>query len=750
MLTYAGVSLSLDDPDGAVQDWIDRYRPLDSILAPPAAYEDGRDRPQGNWPHAVGLPTFNWRTLPPDWRVNTLWWPTGASRFAVGLFLATQSAVAKIRKKISSSGGGTLAIGDGTRTIRPTMYMLPPRPLGASATSNPVMLLPLVDRRYFWQSSQCGQMLVGPSTAWATIRGNIVAGLGVSVAASEPSGYPAPDWSEWDRWHENAALALDGYAASVGQRFVATLSGSYSLQTAESGAAAFAQNSATALAGGNHGSAVCAAPGSVRIVFPKRQGGIVYQNGACETIVKYAQDYGFSSSAPGEATIHTTYQADYSARSGSADNSSELDSLADSIARDYYGWLAKQYSLTLPGIRSNWNLSGFDDYLWFYANARLRGGQDDEPGRSGYQCHTLIESIPPNVETQENLTQATITGSPRTLRPSPVHRAELTSGWTDPGSSLPHYATARLLYESSGANPPTGLLTKDGHNVTVFDTCGLKGGSASGDKLWVAALPADSEMFELIAAPATSYTVAIAKTGGTIAACDLNSLGLTTGTPTMPSATGCQLYFPNSSGKWATGITAKIWNPLPFAFTSEDVWVEYSNGQWIIRRAEGWVPHVNFASNSTPSGATASKFCNWDLEADYGSIASASGDTITIDCPVILRPFLVSWGLRAEFGFTSGTSSAYTYSAQPQDSGASSFGFFGESNWDIPVTVPAGTGPHTHTIQRNTSRASYSGSAVRILTEGDTIKLNGAITGGGSVSFHNLYGWVTITPMFGY
>jgi hypothetical protein len=675
MLTFCGVPLSIADPEGQVQAWIDVYRPLDNLLCKPASYREGRDREQGHWGHAVGLPVNNWRLLPPAWRVNTLWWPTGASRFAVGLFLATKISAAKIAALVGADGSGTLKIGDGQRTISPTMYLLPPRPIGCGAASNPVVLLPLVDRRYFWQWAKAGDFLIGPSSTWATIRTQITTNLGVAVTASDPSGYPAPDWSEFDRWYENPALLLDGYASSVGQRFVAALDGSYRLETWETAAATVLANlaAADAFAGGGVLASRAVVPGQLSVVFAKRQGGIVHANGACDGYAKLATEYGFAAGSLGDVTIHSTFQSNRSARGSNPDNLTDLQTLAGVIAEDWYGWRKHQYSATLPGVASGWGPTGYDDYLWFFANAQRAAipiscsilpddpdDDDDEDGAplpdveelpSQYLTQTLVESLPPNFGAEENLAQATVTGSPRTFRPSGIHRAELTSGWTNPGSGLPQYATARLLYESSGANPPTGVLTKDPHDVKIFDTLGIKGSLASASKLWIAALPADSEMFELIGPPPGGAEMhRLCRLDGSLAAADRDPNDLISASfGGMPSVTGT-LYKPSLDGsdlEFASDGTGTIYNPTPFTHDNSDkVWVKKMEGFWLVDR-----PLIKPFARVNVTGVDGTSNClTYSIESNKGGMISLpSSDTIQFDCPVVSGKYKIDCTISGQY-----------------------------------------------------------------------------------------------------
>lgn len=530
--SYAGVQLGFPDADGSIQKWLDRFRPIDEIFsyANPTSTVEGRDRPQGQTGHAVGLPRHNWTYQPPTYRINTLWWPcTGASRFAQGLFLTNQVNAALIQKALEDTdGSATLIMGDSLGSLQLRMWALPMRPLGAIATSVfPLVLVPLVDRRYFWQWSRSGQMFLGPESTWSTLINQITANLGLTIvtpgatitsdmgetlAVPDPviAGYKTPDWSGFDLWHENAAMMLDAYAATVGERFVAPLlNGRYALRKAQdsvedgssiSGDSTICQgniDAAEITAGGEFLTVPAAAPGKLTVVFPRRQGGFPYLNGVCDTKSVNGPD----TDAPGEVTIHTSFQADYSARASQPDNQSQLDSLAESIARDFFAWHEKQYSATIPGLARLWQATGFDDYLWFHFGASAPAGPDDcDLFNIPWLAHTIIESLPDNFGTEENLCQTKVPDAPRTFRGMQLCRVQLTSDFEDRGD-LPAVASARILYADD--YPPTGHLAQDGFDVHVFDTLGNRGPIASGDKVWVSALAADSEMFELVATSAS-------------------------------------------------------------------------------------------------------------------------------------------------------------------------------------------------------------------------------------------------------
>ena len=122
-ISYAGVSLILEDPDREYQQWLERALSLKDInwFGPePLHYREGRDRPRGNHKSRVGLAVPNWKHRPPRWKLSTLWWPcTGAARFAQGLFLASDTQLSTILSSLDADGAAILEITDEQEVTMP-------------------------------------------------------------------------------------------------------------------------------------------------------------------------------------------------------------------------------------------------------------------------------------------------------------------------------------------------------------------------------------------------------------------------------------------------------------------------------------------------------------------------------------------------------------------------------------------------------------------------------------------------------
>lgn len=184
MITYHGIPLLLEDPQGSLSAFVSRHLPLEqlNLFGPPSSISDLRHQSQGNHSHVMGLPTPNY-PAPPALRINSLYWPTGAMRYSTFIGLVDDAQLDAILQVAESEASnllpGQLVISD-SNTIIPTsdfenefhtdangrtaisaeMHMLTPRkisglapwPGGDVPAYKRLWLLPLVDVRYFWQT----------------------------------------------------------------------------------------------------------------------------------------------------------------------------------------------------------------------------------------------------------------------------------------------------------------------------------------------------------------------------------------------------------------------------------------------------------------------------------------------------------------------------------------------------------------------------------------------------------------------
>ena len=236
--TYGGVSLSVPPPEWHA--WVEKTFTLQDLV------------PFRAGPHRSAL-SISWPT-PWDYygrtplvRSNTLWWPVGASRWAMGFFYASESALADIRDEAYADDVYTpldLVMDDGTNSITTEMYLLPPAPIApqkvvaaadrstwvlprtiAADGTKSLYILPLVDERYFWWLKASAISVNEGTTTWAQLYSSIATALGITLTAEAVnSAYLTPPASLASNY-EAIPLLLDAVATTVGQRVVRKLDG---------------------------------------------------------------------------------------------------------------------------------------------------------------------------------------------------------------------------------------------------------------------------------------------------------------------------------------------------------------------------------------------------------------------------------------------------------------------------------------------------------------------------------------------
>jgi len=468
--SYAGVDLLLGDPGGQLQDWLDRNLPIgDASLfcADPLGSLvrwNGR-RSQG--PNG-GIETPKWPACP-RWALNSLWWPTGASRFAIGLFLTDTTGLAKILGKLESSGGSAkLKLSDGRVNLETSMYLLPPRPLSAQEFGNSFFLLPLVDERYLWRWKQTDTSFVfDESATWSDVISAIGMEIGTVSFEAIHASYVRPDPHELSRRAENAAVLLDAVAESIGQRFVRQLDGTLECRTWDVFTTTLNRNergkkllplAGHALEKGVPG----IRPAEVLVVFRKAKGSVPYADGDVHVVTESGAQYVSGSTVVGGKVFYTTALADFSSEGGSPDNAAAVNALASKIAADYYASLERPYDRSYGGL-AEWTLTGFDDFIWW------RLGSQDGPNPGEYAAYTRVCSPAYDFSAGELLHQFD------DIQPTPVGTffVRLNAGETlDAGGT----AEGQPLVWNGSAYAVTG------QTVTVYDPLG-NAAAVEGDDL---------------------------------------------------------------------------------------------------------------------------------------------------------------------------------------------------------------------------------------------------------------------------
>lgn len=407
MLSFAGIPLLLHDPEGAANEYVRKHldERIASIFTPELIWQnDGRAAPRTNNPQTsiqqVGLPVPTYPQQPRP-RINTLYWPTGATRWSQGLFLIDGYNLAAILDTMTTSGGLAANIPQpfimttpesGDEGVDALMYLLPPRPVSPPNVdeNSRLWILPLVDERYFWQSIPVPDIDV---SSWDGVFEAIATALNVELYVDDISpAYGIPDPVEWARKWENAAMLLDAAATTIGKRFVADWSAigafdettAYQVLSYESSETNYADNLTLQ---GDEGIGIVA--GGFFSLFAKAsvtpgQVLVTFRNDQQTTIANTIEINGPTGPCDPSQTkvFHTTITDNYRVVAESS------QALADQIADDCYGWLSLRYDFDLAGI-VGWHSTGFDDFvLWEYGVKKGR--------KKVYQAQTRVQSLPYN------------------------------------------------------------------------------------------------------------------------------------------------------------------------------------------------------------------------------------------------------------------------------------------------------------------------------------------------------------------
>lgn len=215
VLSYAGVGLPV--PPRKLARWAARVLPADLDRIGPQPFP--ATRLGGFGPRQARRP-----------RVGSLYWPTGASRWAVGHFLASETQLKAIRAALDLEDkpgnalpvSAELVMDTGRGAVRATMHLLTPLPLARHGGENGLYLLTLVDERWLWWGRVCGATVkVRPGVeTWDDLIKQAQDALGVTVESTAPV-----DDAEWgvppdglDLGGEPAPAALDALLYAVGLR----------------------------------------------------------------------------------------------------------------------------------------------------------------------------------------------------------------------------------------------------------------------------------------------------------------------------------------------------------------------------------------------------------------------------------------------------------------------------------------------------------------------------------------------------
>ncbi len=415
MITFGGEPLLVPDADGELAGWLDAYQDIrDSriFVETPPGVRSSRHvlRQRFEQTKGIGLPVLNYPP-PPLPRLNSLWMPTGATRWARGYFLATKEVKDRIVGQ-AHSGSANVAMdlkwGDDSpgapATLETSLYLLPPFPVSGIDTSkfsgqDTLWILPLVDVRYWWQFASVDDLEVTTATTWTDLFDDLGTALGVDidVGSAVASAYGSPDPNDFTRRYDNAAMLLDAAAWSVGKRLALVSDGTAYLDSPADAEEMLASNLAEnwqIVAGGDRSDEQGDLPAKVLVAYRKIRQYLLRNNGQVYTVEKDAPSGTLATAEGKRLVIHSAAYADYNT-SDVLQNSAFLDALAVKIRDDYFAWMAKRYDRTFIGAQF-WELCGFDDAVtWDFGRPVDYDGQR--------LAQTRVVSLPANFVAETHL-----------------------------------------------------------------------------------------------------------------------------------------------------------------------------------------------------------------------------------------------------------------------------------------------------------------------------------------------------------
>ena len=537
-INFAGYDLEIEDLPGALRRQLNDY--LDENFAsifclPNTAINEGRyvsqlnppipsspSTPTSGWPpnntltvRRVGIPVGNY-PAPPKPKINSLYWPTGATRWAHGLFLVRASLVPYLIAACAGGNPATLNIdapiannSSYATGVSAAMYMLPPRPtttiIGSSET---LWLVPLVDARFFWQWQYVQQYTPASwGAALAAIQGRSGADT-PNIGTAVSGNYGVPSALEFMREYENCAMLVDAIALTLQRRLVGipTLTGNqftpYVTQDPNSAATVAAANLAAGYAisaGGDFSSQAVALgdiPSNVVITFT-------------DTSLDRVGGWSTAPTTPtvtagGEKVFHCS-MVRQSGISGAGQLIRGFEAnLATQVAADYSTWFSLGYDVTYSGIVP-WVPNGFDDYVRWEVGVVRDGRRKRDvaftracsmPPNFGCECLPIdpgsssssspsssqsssssISSSPSSSPSSSQSSQSSQSVSPSSSSPSPS-----SSGSPSPSSSSPSSQSSgsSLSSGSSGSSAPSSGSSAASSGGSSNQSSGQSSGSFVG------------------------------------------------------------------------------------------------------------------------------------------------------------------------------------------------------------------------------------------------------------------------------
>ncbi|MFO1040979.1 MAG: hypothetical protein U0941_04290 [Planctomycetaceae bacterium] len=597
-IRFAGIDLLLEDPEGMVRSWLDqhlselyatifclenatiregRFASIRNMGAPTAggsSASSGFPLTDTSTVRRVGLPVANY-PRPPRPRINSLYWPTGATRWAHGLFLITESNLSQVLEACAGGQSATLELsskrerptgsssgsGAGTATeIRGSLYPLVPRPVSTFGIEpeERLWLLPLVDARYFWQYSHVRQYAPHSwSEALSEIQGLSPADC-PSLGEAVPMAYGRPSATEFVRDFENAAVLTDAVALTLGRRVVGgpTVNG-FRFQAYQTQTAAAAHTLASAnlsspwdvVAGGEF-TDQARSLGQIpsRVI-------VTYGNAAGDRVAGYAQRDQGGVTHGGSKVFHCSATGGSSVPADGRYTSGSEQGLVNQVGADYYEWLALHYDVTFAGIVP-WNITGYDDYVRWEIAVRGKGR------RRQYLCQTRAVSLPPNFGFESlpiDLFPESSSSSSRSSESSSSRSSSSSVSSSDSSSSASSsLASSGSSQASSGSSASSASLTSSSRSSSMTSSS-----SASASSLASSGSSHVSEISSSASSAAGSSSASVSSSIGVSSSLSSSSAGAmsSSGSSSLSSSSNPSSVPSSSSAgssSWSSPVSSSV------------------------------------------------------------------------------------------------------------------------------------------------------------------------------------------------
>lgn len=413
---FAGIPLLLEDDDGEIAEWCSAYLPLELPWWP--------DWSTMNAARAGALPFPAYPPMPKP-RLNTIYHPTGASRWTFGVFLVEESRLDNILSATGPTYRGDLVVGldvdVGTSGVPahdgftiPEMRLIFTRRI--SSPDGNMWVIVLVDDRYFWQQQGVTFAAGGLSNTEILDEFSDLLGYEFEYNEEDLNADIEIDKDSISQPGSNAALMLDSFCLAHGLRvcfqFVdegnedVTASGFNLVKSAASGSGPRAAGRRfqgitaggwddTNTSGGINDYFVkrlaVSIPESVIVLFPSSTGGGDF-GGAYEVEVT-AADALYPSSAGAKTAqgykphIWSDVRAEFADEEDETPtNDGDLTTIATALAQSWYAAKFNPYTaVSLAGLAKIDHAPGDDSIEW-RLEQRLKDGR--------IVCQTIINPSP--------------------------------------------------------------------------------------------------------------------------------------------------------------------------------------------------------------------------------------------------------------------------------------------------------------------------------------------------------------------